>query len=148
MVFVKNGGRKYALKTLSPLHKRDFERTVPLEAEKKSDLPNFTAFGGIKRLGLLACLAVVQGIDMINCSCKFCDFPHVDDVDKFVPHRKHLCNNCGQLFFEGSRGVGNPLLPFLQQHVQFVDNNSFSDLQAFSIQDILTFTSSVGCDIS
>ncbi len=64
----------------------------------------------MRKCALLACLAIVQNLEMVDIHCSKCGFAHLDDLNKFVPHRKHLCYSCGGYFMASGRAVGNPFV--------------------------------------
>ena len=72
----------------------------------------------------------------------------MDELDKFTPHRKHLCHNCGNYFKSEFRGVSNPLLPFLEEQVDKQMDNSFGGLQVFTINDVIQCAEKLDCALT
>src|SRR5262245_870465 len=52
----------------------------------------------------------VFGFSMSYVPCTHCGWPHLDkDWFSVNPHRRHLCNGCGKLFYDQVIGIGNPI---------------------------------------
>jgi hypothetical protein len=53
----------------------------------------------------------VFGFTMSYVPCAHCGWPHLDkDWFSVNPHRRHLCNGCGKLFYDQVTGIGNPII--------------------------------------
>ncbi len=56
-------------------------------------------------------VSTVFGFPMIFVECTHCGWPHLDkDWFSVHPHRRHLCNGCGELFRDSVTGIGNPII--------------------------------------
>jgi len=53
----------------------------------------------------------IFGFPMSLVPCTHCGRPHLDkDWFSVHPHRRHLCNSCGKLFYDKVTGIGNPII--------------------------------------
>ncbi len=53
----------------------------------------------------------IFGFSMSLVPCTHCGWPHLDkDWFSVHPHRRHLCNRCGKLFYDQVTGIGNPII--------------------------------------
>ncbi len=109
---------------------------------------NLNHFGGLKKLALLACKAIVYNLHILDVACDKCNMPHVDNLNVLRNSSSHTCTNCGTSFPSLTCGVGNPLLPHLQSYVGDTVGDNFGVLQVFTIDDVIGCTATLGCTLS
>ena len=112
-----------------------------------SSLSRVTACGGVDWCAKMLCLALTHGIDVADLECPSCGLPHLDDLQKCVPHSKHTCHGCKRMFFSEQRAVSNPLVSFVREHVGEATENMFAGLDTFSCSDVFTCVAALGVEL-